>query len=100
MLAGLTVLLPQSALGKIFLSVSSSFLMLTLLLEPPDELLWQIFPWVESSTWPSMFEHRITDAQRILLSGSFLKLLLWLCTVLLQDAANFVTPCVLPSSFF
>jgi hypothetical protein len=63
--------LPRSTLGKISCCILSIFLMiLTESLEPPTELLQQLFPWWNPSLRPSVFGHRITGARRISLSDS------------------------------
>jgi hypothetical protein len=80
--------LPRSALGEIFLSSSFGFLMtLTALLEPPSELLQQIFPWVESEHVALNARAQDNRCLKDIALRQFLKLLLWLRTVLLQDAA-------------
>jgi hypothetical protein len=57
------------------------------LLEPPNELLQQIFPWVESEHVALNVHMQEDRCSKDISLRQFLKLLLWLCTVLLQDAA-------------
>jgi hypothetical protein len=57
------------------------------LLEPLSELLQQIFPWVESEHVALNVRTQENRCSKDIALRQFLKLLLWLCTVLLQDAA-------------
>jgi hypothetical protein len=80
--------LPRSALGEISCPYSFGFAMtLAVFLEPLSELLQQIFPWVESEH--AALKVRVQDnrCSKDIALRQFLKPLLWLRTVLLQDAA-------------
>ena len=60
---------------------------LTESLEPPAELLQQIFPWVESELVALNVQAQDNRCLKDIALRQFLKLLLWLQTVLLQDGA-------------
>jgi hypothetical protein len=60
---------------------------LTVLLEPLSELLQQIFPWVESELVALNVHVQDNRCSKDIALRQFLKLLVWLRTVLLQDAA-------------
>ena len=61
--------------------------MLTESLEPPTELLQQIFLWVESELAALNVQAQGDRCSKDIALRQFLKLLLWLRTVLLQDGA-------------
>src|SRR6266404_2637063 len=57
-------------------------------LEPPAELISQIFPWVEAERAAlEECEHRLGHPAQDITLRQFLHLLVWLCCVLLQDVA-------------
>jgi hypothetical protein len=56
-------------------------------LEPPDDLIKQIFPWVESEQAALNTRSQQDACSKDIALRQFLKLLLWLRVVLLQDAA-------------
>ena len=60
---------------------------LTVLLEPLSELLQQIFPWVESELVALNVHTHNNRCSKDIALRQFLKLLVWLRTVLLRDAA-------------
>jgi hypothetical protein len=82
--------LPRSAIGKISCCILLVFLIdadRTESLEPPTELLQQIFPWVESELAALNARAQDNRCSKDIALRQFLKLLLWLRTVLLQDGA-------------
>ena len=67
--------------------------MLTESLEPPTELLQQIFPWVESELVALNVWAQDNRCSKDIALRQFLKLLLWLQTILLQDGAVLYSLC-------
>jgi hypothetical protein len=57
------------------------------LLDPPPELLSQIFPWIEDQQAALVDRERCNPLARDIALAQFLNLLIWLRTVILQDTA-------------